>query len=112
MTTLPNHNIYIATNTPAFEDALLTQVRPRMEWKDGQRTDNLIGYIYTVALPNHGCELLDVKIDGEKRMDAIPGKSIAVKLNNLMVKAYVKHGTNQITFAAQADDIRAVEAHH
>ncbi len=112
MTTLSNNELYIATDIPAFKDIQLIQVRARKEWRDGKPTENQIGYTYTVILPQHGFEQLDVKIDGDKRIEVQPGKSVAVEFVNLRVKPYVKRDTSFITFSAKADDIRVANAHH
>ena len=48
---------------------LLVDISPAYEYKDNKRTDNVTGYRYTVALPEHGLEKLGVKIEGRQLID-------------------------------------------
>ena len=51
----------------------LVDVIPSYAYQNGQRTDTVTGYRYTVALPDKGLDKINVRIDGEQRMDAPNG---------------------------------------
>ena len=44
----------------------LVDVSPAYEYKDGKRTDTVLGYRYSVALPEKGLDKVDVRIDGQQ----------------------------------------------
>lgn len=69
----------------------LVDVSPAYEYKDGKRTDTVLGYRYSVALPEKGLEKITVKIDGEKRMDA-PDGYVEVRFDDLEVFLYWSKG--------------------
>ena len=52
---------------------LLVDISPAYEYKDGKRTDNLTGYRYTVALPEHGLDKISVRIDGKQLIEKPEG---------------------------------------
>lgn len=43
------------------------------EYKDGKRTDTVLGYRYSVALPEKGLDKVDVRIDGQQQTEAPNG---------------------------------------
>ena len=47
----------------------LVEVSPAYEYQNNRRTDTVLGYRYTVALPDKCLDKINVRIDGEKRMD-------------------------------------------
>lgn len=51
----------------------LVEVSPAYEYQNNRRTDTVLGYRYTVALPDKGLDKINVRIDGEKRMDTPDG---------------------------------------
>lgn len=51
---------------------------------NGQRTDTISGYRYTVALPEKGLDKVDIKIDGKQLMDA-PNGFVEVRFDDLKV---------------------------
>lgn len=51
----------------------LVDVSPAYEYKDGKRTDTVLGYRYSVALPEKGLDKVDVRIDGQQQAEAPNG---------------------------------------
>ena len=62
----------------------LVDVRPAVVYVNGQRTDAISGYRYTVALPEKGLDKDDIKIDGKQLMDA-PNGYVEVRFDDLKV---------------------------
>lgn len=81
----------------------LTDVIPAYEYRDGRRTENIVGYRYTVALPERGFEKINVKIDGKQLMDA-PGGYEEVIFDGLEIFIYWSQGQPQV--GARATGIR------
>lgn len=52
---------------------LLVEVKPKYAYEDNRRTDKVVGYAYTIVLPDKQFERLTVKIDGPKLMDTPDG---------------------------------------
>ena len=84
---------------------LLVDIVPAFEYKDNKRTDNLTGYRYVVALPDHGLEKLSVKIEGKQRMEK-PEGYVEVEFVGLEVSVYMSGGQPQV--AAKATGISLV----
>ena len=84
------------------EKMLLVEIIPSYEYKDGEKTNNISGYRYVVALPKHNLEKISVKIDGEQLMDkmAMPEGFVEVEFENLEVLAYEMRGSVQISAKA------------
>lgn len=51
----------------------LVDVTPAYEYQNNKRTDTVLGYRYAVALPEKGLDKINVRIDGDKRMEAPDG---------------------------------------
>lgn len=45
----------------------LVDVSPAYEYKDGKRTDTVLGYRYSVALPEKGLDKVDVRLTDSSR---------------------------------------------
>ena len=84
---------------------LLVDITPAYEYKDGKRTDNLTGYRYTVALPEHGLDKISVRIEGKQLMEK-PEGFVEVEFSGLEVNAYASQG--RIQFTAKATGISTV----
>ena len=84
---------------------LLVDITPAYEYKDGKRTDNLTGYRYTVALPEHGLDKISVRIDGKQLIEK-PEGYIEVEFSGLEVNAYESQG--HVQFTAKATGISPV----
>lgn len=85
---------------------LLVDIVPVYEYKNNQRTDNVIAHRYVVALPSHQLEKLGVKIEGKQLIDK-PDGYVEVEFSGLEVSAYEYQGQTQIT--AKATGIRLVD---
>lgn len=84
------------------EKLWLVDVIPAYEYKNGQRTDNLIGYRYSIALPEKGLEKINVRIDGKQLMEP-PQGYVEVKITGLELFIYWSNG--QPTVGARAAGI-------
>jgi len=74
---------------------LLVDIAPAYEYKENKRTDNVAGYRYSVALPEHGLEKLGVKIEGKQLMEK-PDGFAEVEFTGLEVFIYVANGQPQV----------------
>lgn len=83
----------------------LVDVIPAYEYKEGQRTDTVIGYRYVVAMPERGLEKINVRIVGKQLMGKPDGYA-EVKFTDLEVFVYWSQGQPQI--GAKATGISAV----
>ena len=83
----------------------LVEVSPAYEYQNNRRTDTVLGYRYTVALPDKGLDKINVRIDGEKRMDN-PDSYVEVRFDGLEVFIYWSQGQPQV--GARAADIHLV----
>ena len=83
----------------------LVDVSPAYEYKDGKRTDTVLGYRYAVALPEKGLDKINVRIDGDKRMEAPDGYA-DVRFDDLEVFIYWSQGQPQV--GARATGIHLV----
>ena len=71
----------------------LVDVSPAYEYKDGKRTDTVLGYRYSVALPEKGLDKVDVRIDGQQQAEA-PNGYVEVRFDGLEV--FIKGKITQI----------------
>lgn len=69
----------------------LVDVSPAYEYKDGKRTDTVLGYRYSVALPEKGLDKVDVRIDGQQQTEA-PNGYVEVRFDGLEVFIYWSKG--------------------
>ena len=83
----------------------LVDVSPAYEYKDGKRTDTVLGYRYSVALPEKGLDKINVRIDGKQLMEA-PNGFVEVRFDNLEVFIYWSQGQPQV--GAKATGIHLV----
>ena len=83
----------------------LVEVSPAYEYPNNRRTDTVLGYRYTVALPEKGLDKINVRIDGDKRMDAPDGYA-EVRFDGLEVFIYWSQGQPQV--GARATGIHLV----
>lgn len=77
------------------ESLLLVEVTPAYEYKNNKRTDTLWGYKYTVAMPDHGLDKINVKIEGEKLMET-PDNFTEVTFEGLQLFVYLLNGRLEI----------------
>ena len=69
----------------------LVEVSPAYEYRENRKTDTVLGYRYTVAMPEKGLDKINVRIDGDKRMDAPDGYA-EVRFDGLEVFIYCEPG--------------------
>lgn len=85
----------------------LVDVSPAYEYKDGKRTDTVLGYRYSIALPEKGLDKIDVKIDGQQQVEAPDGYA-EVRFDALEVFVYWSKGDYHV--GAKATGIHLVNA--
>lgn len=73
----------------------LVDVRPNHLYKDGVRTDTIIGYRYDVVLPEKGLEKIGIKIDGAQLLDK-PDNYVDVHVSDVEVFIYWQNGQPQV----------------
>jgi len=81
----------------------LTEISPTYQYNDNKRTDTIIGYRYTVCLPEKGLEKIAVKIDGKQQLEQSTNGYVEVNFQNLEVSIYWLNQQPQI--AAKASGI-------
>lgn len=96
------------------EVLLLADITPSFEYsKDGVRSERIDGYRYSVALPEHKMEKINIKvlqktplIDTEKEKIPI---GTPVKFTNLEVGSYYSKAQGSICITAKATDVQLVK---
>ena len=83
----------------------LVEVSPAFAYLNNRKTDTILGYRYTVALPEKGLEKINVRIDGDKLMDS-PDGYVEVRFDGLEVFIYWSQGQPQV--GAKATGINLV----
>lgn len=106
MNTITNAGLYV-DNSCLGKDMLLVETAPYYEYVNKVRTGNILGYKYTVVLPQKGFEKLDVKIPGKRLLEVQAGQNIPVSFNKLQVRSYVAYRNDRasLQFTAEADGI-------
>lgn len=79
---------------------LLVDILPVFEYKDHQRTENVVGYRYVIALPSHSLEKIGVRIDGKQQMEKPDGYA-EVQFDGLELTIYEAQGRVQLSAKAQ-----------
>lgn len=77
------------------EKLWLVEVIPAYEYRNNQRTENVTGYRYAVAMPDKGLEKINVRIDGKQLMEAPDGYA-EVRFTGLEVFIYWSNGQPQV----------------
>lgn len=85
----------------------LVEVSPAYEYRDNRRTDTIVGYRYTVALPERNLDKISIRIDGNKKMES-PNGFVEVTFQGLEIYIYWSRGEYQI--GARATGIHPVAA--
>jgi len=81
----------------------LTEVAPVYDYKDNKRTETILGYRYTVCLPECGLEKIAVKIDGKQLLESPESGYVEVQFQNLEV--FIYWYKQEFTVGAKATDI-------
>lgn len=90
---------------------LLADISPSYEYKDGVRTENLVGYGYDIVLPAHKMEKLRVKVLNKTPLIDIDKEEVPVgtqvQFIGLEVGSYFSK-TQGVSVTAKADNITFV----
>ena len=86
---------------------LLVDVAPYYKYESGQRTNEIEGYRYTVALPDVGFDKLGVKIEGKQLIEK-PDTYLDVVFDGLEIFIYWRAGVYDV--GATAAGIKAKSA--
>ena len=78
---------------------LLVDVVPVHEYREKQRTDNILGYRYIVALPQLAFEKIGIRIDGPQLLEK-PDEAVEVEFSGLELTAYESQGHTMISAKA------------
>lgn len=89
------------------EKLFLVDVSPAYEYKNNQRTENVAGYKYEVAMFQNGLDKINVKIAGKKLLDPPTTGFAEVTFEGLDVYIYFGHD-RQPQIAARATGISLV----
>lgn len=88
------------------DDFILTDIKPDYAYADNKRTDNLIGYKYTIVLVNRGYNKVDVKIPGKQLLSESDIDQF-VTLEGVELGFYVRD--NRIFLTCKATGIRLAD---
>ena len=77
------------------EKLLLVDVVPYFEYRDNRRTDNVLGYRYTIALPDKEFDKISVKIEGKQLLEKPEGYA-EVTFTGLELSIYMMNGQPQV----------------
>ena len=83
----------------------LVEVSPAYEYRENRKTDTVLGYRYTVAMPEKGLDKISVRIDGKPLMETPDGYA-EVHFDNLELFVYWSRGDYAI--GAKATGIHLV----
>ena len=84
----------------------VVDVIPVYEYKDGHRTENILGYRYETVLPGHKMDKISVRIDGPALLEA-PNGYYEVAYDGLEVFIYWSNGNYAI--GAKATGIKVLK---
>lgn len=74
---------------------LLVDVSPYYKYVNNQKTDEIEGYKYSVAMAEKGLEKINVKIAGQKLMET-PESFVEVKFTGLELSVYMMNNKPEI----------------
>ena len=96
--------IVIDTNKSVGRKLALTDVAPVYKYINGQRTDSIDGYRYTVCMLDggKGYEKLSVKVAGEKQIELNADEMQLVTFDNLELHVYAMNGAVNVSATAVA----------
>jgi hypothetical protein len=93
---------------------IVNNVAAWYDYKDGKRSDNLLGYAYDCVLPRNGFNGIRIKVEKETspsvtmEMIAAAGGSIEVEPVNFVAKVYV-NSSGQADLSAKASAVVPVK---
>lgn len=82
---------------------MLVDVKPAFAYSNGERTNEISGYKYTVVCPEKGFEKQTVKIDGKQRCEE-PSEALECAFDGLDLFVYWTPSGYQL--GARAENIR------
>ena len=74
----------------------LTDVIPAYQYTNGQRTDTITGYRYSICLPEKGLEKINIRIEGKQLVEALESGYVEVTLSGIEVFLYWQNGAVQV----------------
>ena len=74
----------------------LTDVIPAYQYTNGQRTDTITGYRYSICLPEKGLEKINIRIEGNQLVEALESGYVEVTLSGIEVFLYWQNGAVQV----------------
>ena len=86
---------------------MLTDVNPVYKYENHARTDEVIGYRYTVACPKLDLEKVGIKVEGAQKVDKPASGFPIVDFVDMEIKLYVINGDAQIS--ATAKDVKVIK---
>lgn len=98
------------TNFTKGGRAIVTEVAPAYDYKDGQRLDKVVGLKVTVVLPANHYDTLTVKVtDPVDRLSAVvdKGDPVYVDFKGFTARVYTMNGRTGIS--AKADSVQIVD---
>lgn len=101
------NDVVIDANRTLGEKLLLVDATPAYEYKNNQRTENIVGYKYEVAMPKNGLDKINVKIEGKKLIEPPASGFSEVTFSGLEVYIYFGHD-RQPQIAARATGVSFV----
>lgn len=89
------------------EQFILVEVAPVYKFtEDRKKTDEVIAYKYTCALPDLAFEKVNIKIDGDvNAIDMKDKKSMPVTFEGLQVKLFQNFTTKEFGISATAESV-------
>lgn len=82
-------------NSTVGKKLLLVDVQPYYIYKDGQRTETVEGYRYTVVMQEHAFDKLAIKIPGAQQMET-PDGYVEVVFDGLELYIYWRAGSYDV----------------
>ncbi len=101
-------NVVIDAKKTIGSKLMLVDVIPSYVYADGNRTDEVSGFKYVVAMPEHALDKLSIKIDGDLQIAKPEIDFPEVIFDGLEMSVYWTPSGYQL--AAKATAIRTVEA--
>lgn len=92
------------TNVPIdvkalLKGAMLVAINPAFEYKDGLKTDNIVGYKYSVMLPALNYDKCNVKIAGNKMLE-VGDEAYPIIFDGVVAKIYNIDGRYDVSLSA------------
>lgn len=92
---------------------LIINVREVLEYKDGIKTDKIIGFSYTVVCTSNKFEQFNIKVEQAQPVITpeeieAKGGSVKAKVKGFEGRFYKQNGSNNILFTAKATGIEVL----